>query len=127
MAQRNRLSWLVLFMVLISACGPDTIFLRPTLDTPAQHVKNGHHLMARDKIDAAYAEFLRAKDLDPDHVPAHVGIALIQGHRGDVDGGFETLDEAQRMATTPEQTKAVNQGFEAMQQIAQDKDSQKPQ
>jgi hypothetical protein len=28
--------------LLLGACGPDTIFLRPALDTPAQHVKNGH-------------------------------------------------------------------------------------
>jgi hypothetical protein len=31
--------------LLLGACGPDTIFLRPALDTPAQHVKNGHSLI----------------------------------------------------------------------------------
>ena len=117
MAHRNRLVLLVLFLVLLGGCGPDTIFLRPALDTPAQHVKNGHDLLARGKIDAANAEFVRAKNLDDGYAPAYVGIALVQGHRGDVNGGFETLSQAKGLAVTPEEAKVVDRGYGQLQQI----------
>ena len=117
MAHRNRLVLLVLFLVLLGGCGPDTIFLRPALDTPAQHVKNGHSLLARGKIDAANAEFVRAKNLDDGYAPAYVGIALVQGHRGDVNGGFETLSQAKGLAVTPEEAKVVDRGYGQLQQI----------
>ena len=55
MAQRTILLLLTIALTLIVACGPDTIILRPSLDTPEQHVKNGHNLLARGKIDAADA------------------------------------------------------------------------
>ena len=125
MIPRNRLSWMVLFLVLFSACGPDTIFLRPTLDSPEVHVKNGNDLLARGKIDAAYNEFVRAEHLDQAYAPAHVGIALIQGHRGDVDGGFETLAKARKMAVTPEEIKLVDQGYEQLKRIGLNHNSQR--
>jgi hypothetical protein len=115
MARRHNLSWLVLSVVLIVACGPDTIFLRPALDTPAQHVKNGHSLLTRGKIDAANAEYVRAKNLDDGYAPAYVGLALVQGHRGDFDGGFETLDKARRIAASPDEANAVKRGFETLE------------
>ena len=115
MAQRNRFALLILSLVLLGACGPDTIFLRPALDTPIQHVKNGNSLLTRGKIDAANAEFVRAKNLDDGYVPAYVGIALVQGHRGDLDGGFETLDKARGIVATPDEAKAVDRGFELLE------------
>lgn len=115
MVRRNTLALLVFSLVLTTACGPDTIFLRPALDTPAQHVKNGHNLLTRGKIDAANAEFVRAKTLDGGYAPAYVGLALVQGHRGDLDGGFETLNKARTIATTPDDAKAVNLGFDLLE------------
>jgi hypothetical protein len=99
------------------ACGPETIFLRPALDTPAQHVDNGHRLLSRGKIDAADAEFSRAKNLDQGYVPAYVGLALIQGHRGDIRGGLEMLDQARSHAATPAEVNAVNDGYEQLKKI----------
>jgi hypothetical protein len=122
MIQRNRLAGLILLLFFFSACGPDTIFLRPALDTPVQHVKNGNNLLARGKIDAAYAEFIRANNLDRGYAPAYVGMALVQGHRGDVDGGFKTLNQARELATTPEETKVVDQGYKKLEQIQLDRD-----
>ncbi len=114
MAQRIRLVYfafsLVVLGIVLGACGPDTIFLRPTLDTPAQHVKNGHNLLEREKIDAAHAEFMRAKGLDDTYCPAYVGLALVQGLRGDVDEGLAILDQARDLAKTPEEIKAVEEG-----------------
>lgn len=117
MPQLNRFALLTLTLILVAACGPDTIFLRPALDTPQQHVKNGHSLLTRGKIDAANAEFIRAKNLDDDFVPAYVGLALIQGHRGNFDGGFDYLDQARTRVITPEDAKEVDRGFESLQKM----------
>ena len=115
MARRSYLALLILSLVLLVACGPDTIFLRPALDTPDQHVKNGYNLLTRGKIDAAHAEFARAKSLDDGFAPAYVGLALVQGHRGDIDGGVETLEKARGIATTPDEAKSVERGFETLE------------
>jgi len=117
MTQINRLALLTLTLMLVAACGPDTIFLRPALDTPQQHVNNGHSLLTRGKIDAANAEFLRAKNLDDGFVPAYVGLALIQGHRGNFDGGFDYLDQARTRVITPEDAKEVDRGFESLREM----------
>ena len=114
MAHPKRLLFLILAVGTIMACGPDTIFLRPALDTPQQHVQNGHNLLTRGKLDAAQAEFVRAKTLDVDYAPAYVGIALVQAHRGDVDGGLVTLDRARSLAATAEQRQEVARCFERL-------------
>ena len=117
MARHNYLALSILSMILFVACGPDTIFLRPALDTPVQHVKNGNSLLTRGKIDAAHAEFVRAKSLDDGFAPAYVGLALVQGHRGDIEGGFETLDKARGIAATPDEVKSVDRGFETLERM----------
>lgn len=117
MARYNRLVLLLLFSLLIGACGPDTIFLRPALDTPVQHVKNGRSFLAQGKLDAANSEFVRARRLDAGYAPAWVGIALIQGYRGDPDGGLVTLDRAMALAASPDERKAVEQGYKALQEM----------
>jgi hypothetical protein len=122
MDHRNAFILLILSLFLISACGPDTIFLRPGLDTPAQHVKNGHSLLSCGKIDAANAEFLRATTLDGNYVPAIVGIALVQGHRGNIDEGVETLNQAKGLTTTAEEEQAVDQGYRQLHEL-QSKDT----
>lgn len=117
MSQHNILILLTISFILVAACGPDTIFLRPALDTPEQHVKNGNNLFDRGKIEAANAEFMRAKTLDDGYAPAYVGLALIKGHQGDVAGGFETLDQARLLVATPEEGQAVDRGFEVLQEM----------
>jgi len=107
MGRRNCLLLLVLAASAIVACGPDTIFLRPALDTPEHHVKNGHSLLNRGKIDAANAEFMRAKTLDVGYAPAYVGLALVQARQGDVEGGLTTLERARQLVVTPEQSREV--------------------
>lgn len=117
MATCIRLALLVLLSSLMGACGPDTIFLRPALDTPAQHVKNGHNLLDRGKIEAAHTEFVRAKSLDDTYAPAYVGIALVRGHRGDIDGGVEILHQASALAATPDERNAVDQGYDQLERM----------
>jgi Tfp pilus assembly protein PilF len=123
MAYRKSLILLILSLAVLLACGPDTIFLRPSLDTPQQHVKNGHSLLARGKIEAANAEFVRAAALDEGYAPAYVGLALIQGHQGDFASGLETLNRARSLAATLEESREVERGFEqlrGMQTAGQD-------
>ncbi|PIE66850.1 MAG: hypothetical protein CSA23_06820 [Deltaproteobacteria bacterium] len=115
--RRCALIWAGLVAIMVTACGPETVFLRPALDTPAQHVQNGHLFLSRGKIDAADAEFFRAKKLDHQYAPAYVGLALIQGYRGDVHGGLKILDQARTFAKTPEEINDVNDGYERLKRI----------
>ncbi len=117
MSQRSTLILLLLLVSLFGACGPDTIFLR--LDTPAQHVKNGHSLLSYGKIEAANKEFLRAATLDDKYVPAYVGIALVQGHQGNPDQGFLTLEQAKTITMTPEEKATLNEGYRQLAELKQ--------
>jgi len=71
--------------------------------------------LARGKIGAADAEFTRAKNLDAGDLPAYVGMALLQGHREDVDGRFEILNQARGLADTPNEAEIVDRGYERLQ------------
>ena len=119
MAPHIRFTCLLFFIFLLSACGPDTIFLRPALDTPEQHVKNGNSLLTQGKIDAAETEFLRSMELNAGYVPAYVGLALAHGHRGDFDDGFKTLEKAESLASSPEEKEFVEQGIETLEKMQQ--------
>jgi len=101
----------IMGILLLLACGPDTILVRPGLDTPDHHVSNGNQLLKRLKLDAAYQEFQRAIELDSTYTPAHVGLALVQGRRGDYDGGLNTLDKAKKMAQTQEEIQLVEDAY----------------
>lgn len=98
-------------MLLFMACGPDTILVRPGLDTPDHHVYNGNQLLKRLKLEAAYQEFQRAVELNPTYTPAHVGLALVQGRRGDYAGGLDTLAEAKKMAQNSDELKLVEDAY----------------
>lgn len=108
---------LVLLAVLANACGPDTIFLRPSLDTPAQHVKNGQCLLERGKIDAAFDEFARARTLDDRYAPAYVGLALIHGERGNSAAGLLLLERARSLAKTPAEIMEIEDGIDRLRRL----------
>jgi tetratricopeptide (TPR) repeat protein len=101
----------IMGILLLLACGPDTILVRPGLDTPDHHVSNGNQLLERLKLDAAYQEFQRAIELDPTYTPAHVGLAMVQGRRGDYDGGMKSLKKARKMAQTQEEIHLVKDAY----------------
>ena len=115
--RKTIISAVLLVMILVTACGPDTIFLRPGLDTPAQHVKNGHSLLSRGKIDAASAEFSRAINLNARYSAAYIGIALVKGHQGEFEAGFESLNQAESLATTQEEKTAVEHGYKQLYEL----------
>ena len=117
MPRRLTSIWLPLLILCFCACGPDTIFLRPSLDTPQHHVKNGQCLLDQGKIEAAYNEFLRAKKLDDRYIPAYVGLALAHGKRGDISVGMKTLEQAKSMAVDQAEMDAVNEGMVRLREI----------
>ncbi|MBT8342903.1 MAG: hypothetical protein HKP58_03365 [Desulfatitalea sp.] len=102
---------------LLVACGPDTIFLRPSLDTAAHHVSNGYALLDQHKLDDARREFERAKELDHRHVAAYVGIGIVYGRQGDVGKAMKVLDHARSMAASKTEKADVARGYEQLRQM----------
>jgi tetratricopeptide (TPR) repeat protein len=98
-------------ILFLSSCGPKAVAPEAELDTPAHHVKNGQKLFKAGKIDAAYREFNRAKELDPKYSAAYVGLGLIHGVRSEYDNGFKAMKKAYRYADGKEQKVAANVGY----------------
>ncbi len=98
-------------MLFLYACGPKAMAPKAELDTPEHHVTNGNKLLKAGKIDAAYREFNRAKELNPKFSPAYVGLGLVEGFRDDFIKGLKTMKDARKYARGDEQEIAVNVGF----------------
>jgi tetratricopeptide (TPR) repeat protein len=105
------------FSFFIVGCGPDTIFLRPGLDTPAQHAENGQQLLQRGKLEDACREFGRAKELDPHFVKAYVGLGIAQARKGDWAAASVTMDRAKRIAGNSQEIQAVRKGYDQLKKI----------
>lgn len=108
--------WLLALLVLM-ACGPDTIFLRPELDTPTQHVTNGFALLKQEKMEDACREFERAKELDPDYTDAYVGHALALGGLGRTDQAKTMMDQAFDVARSPDDLQKVQEGYRQLKEF----------
>lgn len=102
---------------LIVGCGPDTIFLRPGLDTPAQHVENGQRLLQRGKLEDACREFNRAKELDPLFVKAYVGLGIALARKGDLTAASASMDQARRIAGNSQEKTQVQKGYDQLEKI----------
>ncbi len=119
---RNLLAILLVVSVLtLWSCGPETIVLRPSLDTPSQHVDNGYKLMAYGKTAAATREFKRSMELDPGYASAYVGLGILYGMKGDIDQGRALMEKAKVLAKNEEQKKEVQLGFERLDYIESEK------
>lgn len=104
-------------LLLIAACGPDTIYVRPSLDTPERHVINGRSLLDQGKIQHALREFEYANELDPQNVAAQVGMAIALGHQGKLDQGLEILEKAEAISTTEEDRTLVQEGRARLEEL----------
>lgn len=113
-------TWVVFSLAIIS-CGPETILLRPSLDTPAHHVENGYKLMAYGKTEPAIREFTRAKELNGSYAPAYVGLGIAYGLNGDIKEGRALMRQAQKLARNKEERKEVEMGFERLDYIEQER------
>lgn len=98
-------------LILLMACGPDTIFLRSGLDTPFQHVQNGNRLLKYNKVDAAFNEFTRAKNLDDQYALAYVGLGLVCARKNQTKEAFVFMQKARKLALGANEIKAVDRGF----------------
>lgn len=105
------LASLICVFVFLAGCGPKTIVLRPELDTPSHHVSNGRKLLDRGKIEAAFSEFSRAKELDPEYPMAYVGLGLVSAHRGDFVAGRHFMLKADKLAVTDDEKIEVEEGY----------------
>ncbi len=98
-------------MLFLFACGPKAMAPKAKLDTPEHHVTNGTKLLKSGKIDAAFREFNRAKELDPKHSPAYVGLGLVCGYKSDFIAGLENMKNAEKYARGNEQEIEANVGY----------------
>lgn len=98
-------------VLFLFACGPKAMAPKAKLDTPEHHVTNGTKLLKSGKIDAAFREFNRAKELDPKHSPAYVGLGLVSGYNGDFVSGLENMKNAEKYARGNNQEIAANVGY----------------
>ena len=114
-----KLKWLVLFAFLacFAGCGPDTIFVRPGLDTPAQHVSNGYQLLDRGKVNDACREFIRARDLDPRFIQAYIGLGIALGHKGEFEAAMRTMEQARIMADSGAEMEVVQKGYKQLEAL----------
>lgn len=106
--------WLLSLFALV-ACASETIYVRPSLDTPEQHTGNGHILLDQKKWAAACREFERARELDPQYTEAYIGLGLAYAGGGDVEKGLRMLHKAEKMARTDEQRAAVRDALDRIQ------------
>ncbi|MEA3415496.1 MAG: S-layer homology domain-containing protein [Thermodesulfobacteriota bacterium] len=103
--------WATISMLFLYACGPKAMAPKAELDTPGHHVTNGNKLLEAGKIDVAYREFNRAKELAPKFSPAYVGLGLVDGFNNNFKNSFNNMKEARKYARGDEQKIAVNVGF----------------
>lgn len=106
-----------LLCLAIINCGPDTIFVRPGLDTPEQHVVVGNQLLERGKVEDAYREFSRARELNPHFIKAYIGLGIAMAQKGEIEKGMLFLDQAKQMADTSETLKEVQKGYLQIEEI----------
>lgn len=113
------LGWvMVAFSMFVTGCGPDTIFVRPYLDTPEQHIAAGHQLLKRGKYDDACREFMHARVLmAPNYVSVYVGLGLALGYKGEFEEGEKALRLAREMAVSEKDKGEVEKGFERFQDL----------
>lgn len=104
-------------LLFLSACGPETIYVRPSLDTSKRHVINGRALLDQGKIQPALREFEYAHELDPQNVSALVGMAVTMGHQGKFDQGLEILEKAEAICTTAEDRTLVQEGRARLEEL----------
>lgn len=114
---------IIICMNFVYGCGPDTIWVRPSLDTPSQHVANGHQLLEIGKFTDACREFRRARDLDPNYLPAYIGLSLALGRLGDFENGLKQITMAESLAKSDEEKAEVEQGYERLKKLMETEQS----
>ena len=95
---KKRLGVVVTLLVMTAVgCAATVYSPKAPLDTPSRHVENGIRLLNVGKIEDAFREFNRARQLDPEYSAAYVGIGFCHGLMGDYEKGLEAMEEARRL------------------------------
>ncbi|MDP2646947.1 MAG: hypothetical protein Q8P24_18580 [Desulfobacterales bacterium] len=111
MSLKTKAFILIAGCVFIFSCGPKPLAPKAALDTPSHHVSSGVKLLNANKIEAAFREFDRARELDPKYSPAYVGLGLVHGIRSDYKNGLGQLKKAEQYAQDKAQESAVYVGY----------------
>jgi len=112
---------MLLIMLTLFSCGPETIFLQLKLDTPGQHVATGMKFLKTDKISDAFREFNRAKELDPGYSPTYVGLGLAYGFQDDFRTGLQHMKTAASNARGSKQKTGVSVGIMRLYMMGREK------
>jgi len=108
-------------VLLLFSCGPKAVKPQSALDTPLHHVTNGQTLLNSGKIDSAFREFNRAKELDPKYAPAYVGLGLVYGYQENYKNALENMKLANKFAETVDHKTDVNVGYIRLYQMGREK------
>ena len=120
--KRIQIALMVGGVLLLAACGPETIFLKSGFDTPSHHVANGNQLLQNGKYDAALNEFMRAKEqMDKKYAPVYIGIGLAQAHKGEFAAAYDTLETARQFTQDPADVDKLEQTLETVKELEQEK------
>ena len=114
----NLFKWAAMIScMLLLGCGGSAMRIDGELDSPSQHVITGNQLLEVGKLDGALREFNRALELDPQYIPAYVGLSGTYGALGQFNNGLEYLAEAERLAQSDEDKALVKGGIERLRQL----------
>ena len=116
---KNRVAALLVFLFVYTGCGPETIFLRPSLDTLEQHLANGQVLLEQGKYHHALREFKRANELAPGNLDSLLGLGIAQGHCETIERGMSTLKKAEDLVTTPEEQSKLLEAYATLKTLRQ--------
>jgi hypothetical protein len=98
-----RILLVVFFSVCAIACVSNVRMPLSQIDTPEHHTSTGIKLLNQGKFTDAGREFEIALQLEPGHSKARAGGGLVKAYRGDFDGGFEFLKQAEASARSNEE------------------------
>jgi len=102
----------IIFLYSLFSCQKEvTILPEAEFDTPEHHIAIGYRLLEDDMLDAAFMEFSRAKELDPEFSPSYVGMSVVESRRRNFKDALENLETADSLARNDEQEGAVNLGY----------------
>ena len=103
---------IVLFTILVGfGCATEGMPVEPVLDSPGHHVESGFKLMEKGRLGDAGREFAFARQLDPKYSPAHRGLGLVRGLKGEFQAAFEAMELAARHAGNEEEEILAQVGF----------------
>ncbi|RLB30406.1 MAG: hypothetical protein DRG87_05190 [Deltaproteobacteria bacterium] len=98
-------------VLLLGGCAPTTRVPIATLDTPEHHAYSGMRLLENGKVADAEREFVSAMALDQTYAPAHRGLGLVLGHKGDSQAALQYMAKAEELAKGNQEKALAYVGF----------------